>query len=152
MLNPSRTLLIAVSTAVLALSGCGGSGDKATSKAEYKKEVTTISQDFRSQVTATQGKISSATDTPRRLKALDEFRNEFSSVASRIDKITPPKNAQDEQDAVVAAFRKGAGDLGKVQDAIRSKNAGRIKSTAAAFQTDATAVQTAVQKLSAVAQ
>lgn len=148
MLNPSRLSLIAITSLAVALAGCGSSGGGGTSKADYQKQVKQLGEQFRSQVTATEGKVSTATTTSARLKALDEFKNEFSSFADKIDKIKPPSGAQSQQDAVVASFKKGADDIGKVEDAVKSKDATKIKSSAATFQSDATDVQTALQKLS----
>jgi len=42
----------------------------------------------------------------------------------------------------------GKDTQGKVEDAVRAKDATKIKSSAATFQSDATDVQTALQKLS----
>jgi hypothetical protein len=150
MLTPSRLSLVAICSLVLALPGCGSSGggaDQPLSKADYEKQVKKLGEDFRSQVTATQGKVSSATDTKSRLTALDEFKQEFTSFATKIDAINPPSGSKDEQDAVVASFKKGADDIGKVEDAVRTKNKAAIKSSAAQFQTDASSVQGALQKL-----
>ncbi len=144
--HPRRLPLLAVSLLAIALPGCGGGSGP--SKADYQKQVKKIGEDFRSRVTATEGKVSAATDTNSRVKALDEFKNEFSSFADRIDKLTPPGGAKTEQDAVVSAFRKGASDIGDVESAVQSKDATKIRSSAQTFQSDATNVQGALQKLS----
>lgn len=141
-----RLPLLAVSLLAVALPGCGGSS--APSKADYQKQVKKIGEDFRSQVTSTEGKVSAATDTNSRVKALDEFKNEFSSFADRIAKLTPPDGAKNEQDAVVSAFRKGASDIGDVESAVKSKDTSKIKSSAQTFQSDASSVQQTLQKLS----
>ncbi len=146
MSKRSRLPLLAVSVLAIALPGCGGGGG--TSKADYQKQVKKIGEDFRSQVTATETKVSSATSSSSRVKALDEFKGEFSAFANRIDKIKPPSGAQSQQDAVVAAFRKGASDIGDVETAVQSKDATKIRSSAQTFQTDASNVQAALQKLS----
>ena len=149
----TRHLATAGTCLLLLLAGCGGGGGSnsggggGTSSADYKKQVQTIGNDFRSQVNDAQQTLSSASTNADRAKGLDQIRTAFKDVAGRIDKLNPPSGAQDEQDKLVQVLNTGANDIGTVENAIKKNDISGITSSVQKIQKDSTDAQSALQAL-----
>lgn len=149
----TRLLATAGACLLLVLAGCGGSskssggGGGGTSTADYKKQVQTIGDQFRSQVNDAQSTLSSASTNADRAKGLDQIRTAFKDVAGKIDGLKPPSGAQDEQDRLVKVLNTGATDIGTVETAIKKNDIAGIQSSVKKIQTDSTQAQSALQAL-----
>jgi hypothetical protein len=136
------TLIAAVA---LVLVGCGGS--KPLSKAEYRQKINTYGDTFKNDVAASRSKLQAATDRDGKAAGVGEFKDEFSKLASQLDGIEPPKNAKSAHDALVSTLRKGADDLGKLQEAVKAGDQAKVREGALALQKDNVEVQTEIQQL-----
>jgi hypothetical protein len=147
---PTRPLLIAVSSLLIALAGCGsdkGGGGDALSPSAYKKQVKTIGNDFKAQVNDAQQSLSGAKTNADRASGLGKIRLAFTNIATKIDKLKPPSGAQDEQDKLVSVLKTGASDIGKVESAIKKNDVSGLQSSVSKIQTDSTDAGTALDDL-----
>jgi len=134
----------------LSLVGCGGSsGGSTPSKADYRKQVMSLTTAFKEKFATSQGKIQSTTDPSKKADAVDEVKSEYSTLANDLSKLKAPEGAQPAQDASVAALRKGVGDLGKLADAARARDQTKARQVAQALQGDGAEVTVKLRALGA---
>jgi hypothetical protein len=150
---PTRTLAITATSLLIALAGCGGGSDNGggdsggTSAADYTKQVQTIFNDFKAQVSEAQSSLSSAKTNADRADGLGQMRTAFSDIAGKIDSLDPPSGAQDAQDKLVTVVKTGATDIGKVETAIKNNDVSGIQDSLTKIQTDSTDAGTALDNL-----
>jgi hypothetical protein len=142
---------------LIAVAGCGSSDDsdstssEALSNEEYAQQIQTVLTDFGSSFSDLGTQISNSDDADQFGNLVDQAEDEIQGAIDDLNAITPPADAQEGHDQMVAALENFSSKLTDVSEAADSGDnkalvqaAQSLQSAAVDFQTD---LQQAAQSL-----
>jgi hypothetical protein len=135
MLRTNRFIVVcvlALSAALIALSGCGGDSQKDT----YKKEAKKAGQDFKSSAQAASAKISAAPTREGKIAGLTGLKASVTKAADDFSKLDPPDDVKALNSTLVTELRALAGDVDQVQTALKGGNQAAAKAVVPKLQVD----------------
>ena len=167
-LRSSKALCaLASALALAAFAGCGGDDDdeqsagtsttEATSGtaaeetprdsstgggdlAQYKEDFQAAGSDFKDAAQASSEEVTSATDTPGRVQALEGLKNVVTGAADDFEALEPPTDVQADNDKLVSQFRGVADEVDAVKNALESGDQAAAQAAAQRLQRAQTAI------------
>jgi hypothetical protein len=140
----TRIATFALAAAALALAGCGGGGGGGSklSKADYQKKLASVGKDLNG-LSGVGASGSSA------VSQFDRLRGGLNKAADELDKVTPPSDAQADNNELVSGLRAISGELGPLETAAKNKDAAGMSSALSKLRTSSgvTKVQHAIGDL-----
>ncbi len=118
----------------LAAAGCGGGGGGGgeLSKSQYEQHLTSDSQGIRKAFEPLSTQPSSLAELANELKVGEQ---KLTEAADDLDGVTPPKEVQKDNDALVAGLRKLSGELESLRSAAAKKDPKLVQKALADLRT-----------------
>jgi len=132
-------LIVLALVGLIALAGCGGdddstTSDEASSSEEYATQVQEVLLSFGSSFQALGTEISAAKDPDEFASLVDEAEGEIQTAIDDFSAITPPEEAQEAHDQILAALEDFSSKLTDVSDAAASGDKASLQSAASELQ------------------
>lgn len=117
-------LLGVVGMAALLVTGCGSSGPKPLSKADYVKQMTVIGKTLSTSLNT----LGSATTAKSAATSLAKVQTDIRAAVTKLDAITPPKDVKDAHEQLSKAVAEFADELGPVITKLKAGNLQALQS------------------------
>jgi hypothetical protein len=126
--------VLALSGALVAFTGCGGSDKKSTSSttaagggsvADYKAGAQTAANNFKNSAQAASAKVSSAATPADKVSGLEALKASVSKAADDFEALNPPANLKADNAELVQEFRDLATTVNDVETALKNNDQGK---------------------------
>jgi hypothetical protein len=134
-----KLVAVALCSAALVASGCGGS--------DYKSKVESAAKDFKTSSKDAGAKLRSAKTKEQFAGGVDEFQGAVRAFNSKLKALKPPSGAQAAQDRLISVLNTFSSDVGAVRDALNAGNIGQIQTLQGKVVSDVGDVQSAAKGL-----
>jgi hypothetical protein len=119
--------VLALSGALVAFTGCGGSDNKSTtasggSVADYKTGAEKAANDFKNSAQAASTKVSSATAPTDKVAGLEALKASVTQAADDFAALNPPANLKADNAELVQEFRSLATTVDDVETALKNND------------------------------
>jgi hypothetical protein len=114
--------LLALSGALVAFTGCGGSDNKSNSVSDYKTGAEKAANDFKNSAQAASTKVSSATAPSDKVAGLEALKASVTQAADDFAALSPPANLKADNAELVREFRDLSTTVNDIETALKNND------------------------------
>jgi hypothetical protein len=135
---------LAAAVALVAFTGCGGGDERTTTTdaavAAYKAEAQRIFGTFTTSLRAATAQVAAAKETAGRVQGLEALKASAETAAGDFSKLDPPQNLKPDNDRLVRQFRRYAGHIDTVEQALQKDDDAAARTALPDLTRDRTAI------------